>query len=121
MSGLKIELVQESPISLENRNGRTEVLACPNRVVRPLQFLVHSVLSIVGLFGILTGNVLLATPMVVMLSPFVVFIVADEFYRSVVRFNDGFDLGVGRNVYSGYGDFLFEILHPVLRYNARFA
>lgn len=108
---------ESTVISIEYRNGKKRILASPNKIVRPTQILIHVILSATGVIGLATANVLLAVPMILLLSPVNVFVICDEFYKSTTRSSKGFDLGGERNAYHGYVDLLFEIFHPSLRYN----
>lgn len=121
MTRPRIELKQGSAISVRNNDGKKEILACPNRIIRPMQVLVHTIMSITGLIGLLSTNVVLAVPMVLLLSPLNVIIAVDEFYRTTLKSRNGFNFGVGRNIYKSYEDLVFEILHPSLRYNLHYS
>lgn len=116
---ISIELERGSPIKIEeDRFGDREILASPDRFIYPVQFALHLLLTIVGLYYF--GTVLTLLPLV-LLSPFVVFDAVDSFYRRTMRGNrDGLvEFGSGYHVYRGYSDLAFEIAHPIVRYNAK--
>jgi hypothetical protein len=116
---ISIELERRSPIKIEeDRFGNREILASPDRLIHPVQFALHLLLTIVGLYYF--GTVLTLLPLV-LLSPLAVFDALGSFYQRTMRGNcEGLVGFRGRYyVYPRYLNLVLEIAHHILRGNAK--